>query len=295
MKTLKTFSITVFAVGIIFIVAARFRTEIIKVLSYSECDTPISYKLGELDPKFGLTKESVMTSIQDATGIWGKAYGKPLFVNSPKAVLTINFVYDERSALNTQIDQMQDQLDQKNGTLKEQINSYESDLAVFEKKLANFNARVDQINRSGGATPNEYKKLIAEQNEINTEGETLNIRARQLNLATNDFNSKVSDLNQNVTQFNETLTQKPEEGLYNGNDNTITIYFASNHGELIHTLAHEFGHALGMLHTDDAQSIMYPSTTSSLSVTTQDKQELGNVCRDQLFPVLWLKKFAIST
>lgn len=293
MKALRNFSITLLIVGIIFTIGIKFRTEIIKILSYSECDTPISYKLGELDPKFGLTKESVTTTIQESTDIWSKTYGKTLFINSPKAILTVNFVYDERSALNTQIDQKQNELDQNNSTLKEQINSYESDLAAYEKKIDALNARVDEVNRTGGAKPDEYKKLISQQNEIITEGNSLNERANKLNLVTNNFNAKVENLNQSVDQFNQAIAQKPEEGLYNGNDNTITIYFANNHQELVRTLAHEFGHAMGMQHTDDGQSIMYPNTTNFLEVTAQDKNELDNVCREQLIPVLWMKKIAI--
>lgn len=264
----------------------------INTLSFSECDTPISYKLGILDPKFGLKQTTAMSDIQDAADIWSKYYKKPLFINSSTAILTINFVYDERSALNTQIDQLQNQLGKKNTTLQQQISSYESDAAAFEKKLASFNAQVNQVNRSGGASPELYNSLIAQQSALNQEGNSLNVRAKQLNLSARDYNSNVQNLNQNINQFNQAIVQKPEEGLYNGGNNTITIYFANNRQELVHTLAHELGHALGMLHNDDPLAIMYPYTTSSLSVTAQDKQLLDYVCRDQPLPVLWLRKFS---
>lgn len=264
----------------------------IKSLSYSECDTPISYKLGILDPKFGLRQSTAISDIQDATDIWSKFYKKPLFINSPTAVLTINFVYDERSALNTQIDQLQNQLGKKNTTLQQQIDAYETDAAAFEQKLASFNAQVKQANRSGGASLELYNSLIAQQSALNQEGNSLNARAKQLNLSARDYNSNVQNLNQNINQFNQSLVQKPEEGLYNGGNNTITIYFANNKQELIHTLAHELGHALGMLHNDDPLAIMYPYTTSSLSVTAQDKQLLDYICRDQPLPLLWLRKFS---
>ena len=264
----------------------------INTLSYSECDTPIPYKLGTLDPKFGLKQSTAISDIQDAIDIWSKTYGKPLFVNSPTALLTINFEYDQRSALDSQINQLQNQLDKKNTTLQQQISAYEADVAVFEKKLAGFNARVNQINRSGGASPDEYNNLIAEQNQLNYEGNLLNTRAKQLNLSARDYNSNVQNLNQNINQFNQAIVQKPEEGLYNGGNNTITIYFANNNQELIHTLAHEFGHALGILHNEDPLAIMYPYTTSTLSVTAQDKQLLDYVCREQPLPTLWLSKFS---
>lgn len=293
MKALTLIVLTILVMSVVVFTVPKFRSETIKILSYSECDTPMSYKLGTLDPKFVLSQASVVADMQNAADIWNKTYGKPLFINSPTAALTVNFVYDQRSALNTNIDQLQNQLDQKSATLQQQINFYEADVAAFEQKLANFNAQVVQINRSGGVYPDVYNSLITQQNELKVEGDSLNIRALQLNLATNDFNSKVQNLNQNVSQFNQAITRKPEEGLYNGNDNTITIYFADNQQELIHTLAHEFGHALGMQHTDAPQSIMYPDTTSFLSVMPQDKQQLAYVCREQPLLSHWLQEFAI--
>lgn len=291
MKIINLIILAVLIGGGIVYVSPQLRAKAVKSLSYSECDAPIPYKLGTLDPKFALSQKIALANIQDAADIWSKTYGKSLFTYSSTAVLTINFVYDQRSALDSQINQLQNQLTQKNSTLQQQINAYESDAAAFEKKLASFNAQVNKVNRSGGASPEQYNSLIAQQNSLNQEGQALNARAKQLNLSTRDYNSNVQNLNQNINQFNQAIVQKPEEGLYNGGDNTITIYFANNRQELIHTLAHELGHALSMLHNDDPLAIMYPYTTSSLSVTAQDKQLLDYVCRDQPLPILWLRKF----
>ena len=291
MQTLNLAAITTVIVSAFTAITLQFQTGIIKILSYSECDKPIYYKLGILDPKFGLSKETILTDMQNATDIWSKTYSKNLFINSSSAALTVNFVYDQRSALITQIDELQDQLNQKGPTLQQKVNAYESDLTAFKEKLTNFNVQVNQINKSGGASPDEFKKLTAQRNELAVEGNSLNARASQLNMATHDFNSEVQDLNQNVDEFNQKLEQQPEEGLYDPNNNTITIYFADNDKDLIHTLAHEFGHALGMQHTDNPQSIMYIYTTSFTVVTPEDKQQLDYVCREQLLPVLWIQEF----
>lgn len=270
----------------------QFRTRVIKVLSYSECDKPIPYKLGEIDPKFGLKQTTAITNIQEASQIWSNAWGKTLFENSPQAKLTINFVYDQRSALNSQINSQQSLLSQKDLDLKKKTAFFEADVATFEKKLASFNAQVNQINSSGGAGPELYNSLIARQNALNQEGNSLNARAKELNLSLRDYNSNIQSLNRDISQFNQAITQKPEEGLYDGGNNTITIYFVNNHQELIHTLAHEFGHALGIRHIDDPKALMYPFTSTYLSVTPQDKQQLAYVCRDQLLPDLWLRQLA---
>jgi chaperonin cofactor prefoldin len=284
MKALKLTVFTILIIG-----AAGF----LALQSYNACDKPVPYKLGSLPLIFGLSQINAVADIQNAADIWSKTYGKPLFIDSSGAVLTVNFAYDQRSALNTNIDRLQNQLNQKSTTLEQQINSYEADAAAFEKKLADFNARVNQINRSGGVTPDVYNSLIAQQNELQAEGDSLNTRASQLNLASHDYNSQVQNLNQNISQFNQAITQKPEEGIYNANDNTITIYFVDNRPELIHTLAHEFGHVLDMQHTDDPQAIMYSHASSSLSVTSEDKQQLAYVCREQSLPGHWLQELTM--
>ncbi len=211
---------------------------------------------------------------------------------SPTASLKIHFVYDQRSALQTQITILQNQLDSKNTTLAQQIRVYEADVSSLEQRLATFNARVHEVNQSGGASQDEYDSLVAEQNDLNAQGEALNARASLLNLGTRNYNATVENLNNNVNQFNVEITQKPEEGLYDADDNTITIYFATNRQELIHTVAHEFGHVLRMVHTQDRKDIMYPSASSTLLLTAKDTEQLTYICREQLLPVHWLKIYS---
>lgn len=294
MKTIVRVVFIVILTIIVFHFSPQLRELSIRLLPYQPCDSPIQYKLGSIDPKFEMNQSQAMTHLSRAADIWDKTYGKPLFAATTSATLTVNFVYDERSALDQQIDTLHTQLDQKNTTIQKQVKVYEADLAAFEKKLAAFNAQVDQWNQSGGAPHDVYNDLISQQNELNKAGNTLNVRARQLNLATRNFNTQVNNLNQNVTQFNQALTQKPEEGLYDGNKKTITIYFANNEQELVHTLAHEFGHALNMQHTSSPISIMYPNSTESLTVTEEDKQQLVYACRKQQLLVHWVRELALS-
>lgn len=258
------------------------------LLSYSPCDTPIPYKVGLIDPKFGLSGDDVLADTKTAANILSNAQGKQLFAYSDKGLLTVNFVYDERTALNNQINKLQAQLDQKGNTLSQQVNDYKAQAKQFEQKLAAFNATVEKYNKEGGAPSGVYESLIDEQNRLKLEADALNQRARQLNLSTRDYNTDVSSINKDTAQFNSAITLKPEEGLYDGNNNTITIYFAGNYDELIHTLAHEFGHALGMQHVNNAQAIMYPYSTTYLVVTKEDLGQLTYVCRKQPLPLFWM-------
>lgn len=258
-------------------------------LQASACDTPITYTIGTVDDRFGLSRSDVENDIEDSISLWSQAYGKTLFVYDPKAVLTVNLSFDKRQELTSQIQKMQNNLDEKNSTLQSQIQLYQKAAATFKEKLQQFNTEVDEWNQKGGAPPEVYDRLTSQQEQLKKEGDGLNSLARQLNLSTNQYNTDVGVLNTDVRQFNAELAKKPEEGLYSPSENTITIYFATDKNELLHTLAHEFGHALGLGHIDDTDAIMYPYTTKKTSLSPSDVSELQFVCRKQSVFVLWGK------
>lgn len=259
----------------------------------SECDIPIPYAIGSIDSRFNLSQEEVANDIDTAISLWRQAYRKSaLFVYDPTAELTVYFSFDKRQELTTQIQNMQNSLDEKNSSLQSQIQSYQEAAEIFKQKLQQFNAAVDEWNKKGGAPTDVFERLTLEQEQLKKTGDSLNSLARQLNLSTNQFNTDVGLLNTDVRQFNSELAKKPEEGLYNPSDDTITLYFATDKQELVHTLAHEFGHALGMNHVSNEDAIMYSFTSKKTSLAPDDIVELQYVCRQQSVFVLWGNKWS---
>ena len=285
-KTKNRFSYAAIAflfvcVGLLIYSIPTSRTKFTKLLSYNACDTPITYALGSIDPRFKLSEENALMHMQKAANIWNSTYTKPLFTYSPEAALKVHFVYDDRTALNEKIGAQQNLLDQRNAALQKQIDAYDADVAAFEKRLAEFNTKVDEANRKGNVSEEEYNALVSEQNYLKAQRDSLNSRADNLNLGASNFNTTLSDLKNNMNEFNEKIVQKPEEGLYNPSENTIAIYFVVDNNELVHTLAHELGHAITMDHTEDKADIMYPSSTKTLTVTPNDQKQLDYICRTQ--------------
>lgn len=270
----KILSLTLIASVIVLCFHLYFKT-------YNPCDTPILYKIGIIDPKFGLTHDEVLIDSQRAVEILSNVYGKNLFFYSPdKGELTINFVFDERSELNVNINKKLNNIDEESSVLQQKIKVYEEDVKIFESKLNEYNKRVQKYNSEGGAPTEIYSSMEREQGILQLEGNALNKRAEDLNLAAKNYNLNVDEFNKNVNDFNQALIEKPEEGLFDPVNNSITVYFVNNKAELIHTLAHELGHAMSMDHVANPRGIMYALSSNYLELTADDVQELYKACKD---------------
>lgn len=250
-----------------------------KILYYQPCGEPRLYKVGSIDPKFNFSPRDVEDATTKAVGIWNTAYGKTLFKEDSTALLTVNLVYDERQQLRTQVDQQKDKVDAAQENLDAQISDYEFRVADYKKRAATLNAQIESWNKKGGAPTNVYNELSREIESMRAEAQSLNAEAQRLNAQAQKVGKSVDSFNSTVDNYNAVLETKPEEGLYNPNENTITIYVTGSKDELESTLAHEFGHALNMEHVQDKNAIMYAYANANLVPTPADMTELDNVCQ----------------
>lgn len=265
------------------------------VTYYSTCDTPLAYKIGKIDKRFNLSEEEFKKYIQEAGDIWSEASGKKLFVYDPEGPLTISLEYDERQSLNSQISQLDTKLDEQNKALEPKIAAYEQRVAVFKQKAAALNQEIDNWNTKGGAPADVYQGLIERQKVLQEESRQLHATAAELGQSTDEYNTEVQALSQTVDTYNEALKSKPEEGIYiqDKDGRRIIIYFYNTPDELVHTLAHEFGHALGIDHVPDTKAIMYTRTNNAVTPTNDDLVELQEVCRKKSLLEIAQERFSI--
>lgn len=269
------------------------------------CEEPVTYRIGHVDPRFGLSRKEVAGAIDDAASIWEKTTRLDLFQQEQKGAVEIIFVYDYRQeaadklkGISGSIDNTKssyDDLKARYESLKEEYEQKEtaltSDIDSYNVRMHALKAESDAASQQGGAPEDVYKKLMAEKEfldslhdaletrriELNNIVETLNRLAEAINEIANNLNLEVVKYNRTGEQLREEFSQ----GLYekrNGRQ-TITVFHFNNRDRLVRVLAHELGHALGLSHNNNTKALMYRlNQTDSLELTAEDIAALQRRC-----------------
>lgn len=223
----------------------------------------------------------------------------------------INSDEEKLKAAKAAYDKITAQVKQKEASFNKNWTQYQKDQTQFEelvdvynKKIADYEKQVDFWSAKGGAPEKEYEQLTQEKAEIDAMYDQLSARRKTLQLAILDleaqrkeFNALVSQvntiagifnrlaekLNVRVDLFNEVQGAKEEfiSGLYtsDASGKTIDIFQFYDNKDLVITLAHELGHALGIGHTTGTNSIMYPkSEGQKIQISAEDLEMLTALC-----------------
>ncbi len=267
------------------------------------CPIPITYRIGELDDRFNLTKDEARLAVTEAESVWEAATGKNLFTYDVKSDFTVNFVYDERQAFSEAEDTYRAKLDtaeQVTETISAEYTelvasydelqvTYKSKVAAYESHLADYNETVERYNQAGGAPTDEYRKLQAEkrsldvgQRELEVLRTNLNQLVDEINLISEQGNKIVARYNDGVATYNDTFGQSREftQGTYSS-EGRIDIYTFVDKTELRLVLAHELGHALGIDHVTGSTSLMYfliSDQPAELTLSETDLEVFASVC-----------------
>lgn len=243
------------------------------------CSKPIAYKIGKVDTRFNITTQQLKQEIEKATLIWETPINKNLFEHNQEGTLTIDLIFDQRQSITNQIANLEGELKSQKENIKPQLDDYKRQSQEFNRKVQELNEEIDYWNSQGGAPQDVYERLKKQEQELKNEAESLNNLARSLNQLSDKYNVTVGELNETIGTYNEEISQKPEEGVYDPQTNTIEIYFITNRNELVHTLAHELGHALAIGHINNPKAIMYSQSTRTVEATRDDITALKTVCR----------------
>lgn len=245
-------------------------------------DTRVRYKIGEIDPRFGLSREEVKRLSDEAVQIWHEGTGQQWFVYDEHARLSIDFVYDERQATT-----LAKQKAEKHIASEVDSHNAQSDALANQKQALDleFQSLEARLNAWQVAHNNAYYRLQHNKNpayhaDLYMAYENTLLEKRRLDSELSAFyakqktyNDTVDRLNANAERVRRTIDdahakfapRQFHKGVFNGK--RIEIYEFESKDDLRLVLAHELGHALAIDHNDDPTSLMYP---------IMDKQDTKN-------------------
>ena len=262
----------------------------------SPCQEPVTYRIGKVDERFSLTRQEFAIAVDMAATMWGKSLSRELFREDHNGTIEINLLYDYRQEatdnlkkLNFKINNTKDSYGELRSRLESLKSEYEQKNAALNVSFVAYNTRVDAFNtenkswsRRGGAPESVYKRLTSEKNDLNSLRENLQTQRDELKRLTDTINSLVIVINEIATNYDLDLVNYQNtgnilghefcEGLYeykNGKQ-SITIYQFDNDYRLVRVLAHEFGHAVGLKHSEDQKAVMYRLIQSDIIELSAD-------------------------
>ncbi|MDO8592808.1 MAG: matrixin family metalloprotease [bacterium] len=272
----------------------------------SPCDQPINYSIGELDKRFGLSREEFIKRISQAALIWQDPVGKRLFSYAQTGSLKVNLIYDDRQEATNKLkalgininnnkagfEALKSKYDIYNKAYQRQKTELDNTVNYYNEQKANYEDEVKAANRRGGAAPAEFAILDQERQSLNDLAAGIKQKQDSLNKTADDINALASVMNKLIRQLNLSVNNynavgagasgEFQEGQYTSDSSgeKIDIFQYDSQEMLIRVLAHELGHALGLEHLNNPKAIMYYLNESGNSqITADDLTELKLVCK----------------
>jgi len=268
------------------------------------CNYPLTYQIGDIDPRFSITTSTVKTLLADAEAAWEANTDKELFRRDPNGRVTVNFIYDKRqqrtetkdtlseslSSLAESHSGLTDNLQTKRSRYQQIAEKYQSVRRQYETNLQDYNQRIQQLNQRNRVSQEIRDKLDQERKRLSNVRTSLQETRDNLLGLQSEINGLTDQANRLAEQYNEAAntfesrfgtTSEFSQATYE--DSVINVYQFEQADDLRLALAHELGHSLGITHVKDPEAIMHrlmdQQPLDDLSLTSADQQALKDTCR----------------
>jgi hypothetical protein len=269
----------------------------------SLCDDPWTYRVGKVDSRFNMSYDDARDAVRQACAVWYKAYSCNLFSEDQKnGAITINFIYDERQQkvnefrtldaslesakknsrnLSSLLKQQTQELEQKKQDLANAWKGYADRYNTLDVKVRvmKMQPRLSEKDRQFLAT--EPPAMRALYRELEERGQDLRSEEKKLESLREAIRRQDEDVKKHG-DLEKSLDEPMKVGVYAQVDRyrVINIYLCLNEKRLVRTIAHELGHALGLQHCTNPESIMYYMDASdNMEITRDDLEDLKKAFR----------------
>ncbi|MFA6038664.1 MAG: matrixin family metalloprotease [Candidatus Peribacteraceae bacterium] len=275
------------------------------------CRKPIVYSVGRVDARFGMGQEKFALAVEMAEALWEGATGRGLFHRVGTGGMVIRAVYDNRQAARERLEEIGLRLDQGKDaytTLHAQYEekraaylrlqtAYDAQEATYQRERTDYDSDLQSV-QARGPSEEDYNRLEGKRQSVNRLADRINAQQGALRDAVDEVNALVGMLRRVAEQENmsieeyqdvgESIGEEYEAGAYERvwGTQSITVYAFSKQDELIRLLAHEMGHALGIGHLSEPDSVMYRlNQTGPIALSPADIVAVEKQCA--VAPRLW--------
>lgn len=242
-------------------------------------DIRVWYRIGTIDPRHGISEAEVREIARAAERMWEHAIGRNLVHYDGTSSFEINILWGELSEWNAaraeayavvhgssvRVDAAERKLTEAYKRTQQVETAYVRDFDAHTRELEAHNAEVSRWNREGGAPEDIYRRLGKQAERLREDAAALEVRRREYNRQVGyvnqlrvEYEKRIAEHNRSLAYFRERFpgARTMDQGLYRGDG--IDVYYFEDADDLRITIAHELGHALGIGHTDDPGTLMYP-------------------------------------
>jgi DNA repair exonuclease SbcCD ATPase subunit len=264
-----------------------------QTLQQQLCQIPVLWRIGQLDPAFALSAEQAEQAAHNAAAQWNSAFEQELFRYDSVNGFPINFRYDERqqtmlqqALLQRNLQRYDSNIDQRTALLQQQSEQLQQRQREFEQQNQQFAADINAFKllaantqRNAAALQQQQQLLQQREQQLQQQAEVLNEQQAQLLRENQYLNETVIDRNALLADQQPLLAAEVGLMEINNGKRSMTIFAYSTTEALQLTIAHEFGHALGLGHTESHTSVMhYALTPQQQNLTADDIAALKQQC-----------------
>ncbi len=245
--------------------------------------SPVAWRVGTIDHRFKIDATEAKEACVKATKLWEKAAGHDLFFFDAENGIPVDFVYDDRQkkvdsmvealarlvSLRAQLKPLARRLDRSEKEYQRRVKEVKKFDAMHEEDVGTFNRTVQSWNESGSRIPEDVVDRLEETKaKLKDDDSLLTSAYRELeqlrqgvNRTVNVHNAKLREIEEARGAFASVSggdgTDIVAECFREGSNAThISVYAFIDEEELAVTLAHEFGHSLGIEHVDSKDALM---------------------------------------